>query len=111
MSLFFKVIWYSLVGGIIGAILFFIGGMLLERSGGETKQAYNNNKKQYEDVFVTNKDISGKLTSYATMIGLVLGLGLGIYAALEKKTPKNPSDKPPKTDSPAEQTKKRPFIP
>ncbi len=93
-----KAIGYSIISGIIGTIVFFCIGLYFEIDNRDTttKLKYNSIKKEYyEETVLVEEDISGETTSYFASAGLILGLIVGIFLALDD-SPNKKADNQPK---------------
>lgn len=85
-----KIVGYSIGSSILMGIVFFAVGMFFEvdTRPTETVLKYDQKKKQYkEKTRIVEKDISGNMTAYFTMAGILIGLVLGAFLALDKGTP------------------------
>lgn len=76
-----KLIGYSILYAIGGAILFFCIGLYFEIDTRPTEEQlnYDNRRKEYRyENVVVEEDISGNITAYFTIAGILLGALLGI---------------------------------
>jgi hypothetical protein len=95
-----KIIGYSIGMGVLSGILFFGIGLYLEveTRPTETVLKYDRKKKEYKRKnVVADKDISGDMTAYLTMAGILIGIVGGVILALDKSKDTAPNSVPSET--------------